>query len=126
MEPMKWRLRQWARIPFPLALDDSRSVLAVKGSLRRFAPWTAAGRSEGGGWSWLLGCGPCERAGREPFGHTGRLEPQPRGAVTRRAVAQRRSRASGLTRLLAEAISGVLFSGFIPSRDGSDFGLLIR
>ena len=47
MEPMKWRLRQWARIPFPLALDDSRSVLAVKGSLRRFAPWTAAGRSEG-------------------------------------------------------------------------------
>ena len=31
--------------PFPLALDNSRSVLAVKGSLRRFAPWTAAGRS---------------------------------------------------------------------------------
>ena len=30
-----------------------------------------------------------------------RLEPQPRGAVTRRAVAQRRSRASGLTRLSA-------------------------
>ena len=131
---MKWRLRQWARIPFSLALDDSRSVLAVKGSLRRFAPWTAAGRSEGmavyegkgGGWAWLLGCGPCERAGREPFGPTGRLEPQPRGAVTRRAVAQRRSRASGLTRLLAEAISGVLFSGFIPSRDGFDFGFLIR
>ena len=49
MEPMKWRLRQWARIPFPLALDDSRSVLAVKGSLRHFAPWTAAGRSEGDG-----------------------------------------------------------------------------
>ena len=49
MEPMKWRLRQWTRIPFPLALDDSRSVLAVKGSLRRFAPWTAAGRSEGDG-----------------------------------------------------------------------------
>ena len=41
---------------------------------------------------------------KEPFGHTGRLEPQPRGAVTRRAVAQRRSRVSGLTRLLAEAI----------------------
>ena len=40
------------------------------------------------------------------FGHTRRLEPQPRGAVTRRAVAQRRSRASGLTRLLAEAIRG--------------------
>ena len=61
-----------------------------------------------------------------PFGHTRRLEPQPRGAVTRRAVAQRRSRASGLTRPLAEAISGVLFSGFIPSRDGFDFGFLIR
>ena len=29
------------------------------------------------------------------------LEPQPWGAVTRRAVAQRRSRASGLTRLSA-------------------------
>ena len=26
----------------------------------------------------------------------------------------------------AEAISGVLFSGFIPSRDGFDFGFLIR
>ena len=34
-------------------------------------------------------------------------EPQPWGAVTRRAVAQRRSRASGLTRPLAEAIRGV-------------------
>ena len=33
--------------PFPLALDDPGSVLAVKGSLRRFAPWTAAVRSEG-------------------------------------------------------------------------------
>ena len=32
--------------PFPLALHLSRSVLAVKGSLRRFAPWTAPGRSE--------------------------------------------------------------------------------
>ena len=40
------------------------------------------------------------------FGHTSRLEPQPRGAVTRRAVAQRRSRAGGLTRPLAEAIRG--------------------
>ena len=38
-------------------------------------------------------------------------EPQPWGAVTRRAVAQRRSRASGLTRLLAEAIRG-FDSGF--------------
>ena len=33
--------------PFPSPLDDSGSVLAVKGSLRRFAPWTAPGRSEG-------------------------------------------------------------------------------
>ena len=33
--------------PFPLALHRSRSVLAVQGSLRRFAPWTAPGRSEG-------------------------------------------------------------------------------
>ena len=35
-------------------------------------------------------------------------EPQPRGAVTRRAVAKRRSRASGLTRLSAEAIRGAV------------------
>ena len=35
-----------------------------------------------------------------------RLEPQPRGVVTRRAVAQRRSRAGGLTRPLAAAIRG--------------------
>ena len=34
------------------------------------------------------------------------LEPQPRGAVTRGAVARRRSRASGLTRLSAQAIRG--------------------
>ena len=34
------------------------------------------------------------------------LEPQPRGAVTRRAVAQRRSRASGLSRSLTKAIRG--------------------
>ena len=31
--------------PLSLAADDCGSVLAVKGSLRRFAPWTAAGRS---------------------------------------------------------------------------------
>ena len=31
---------------FPLALHRGGSVLAVKGSLRRFAPWTAPGRSE--------------------------------------------------------------------------------
>ena len=35
-------------------------------------------------------------------------EPQPWGAVTRRAVAQRRSRASGLTRPSAEAIRGLI------------------
>ena len=45
------------------------------------------------------------------FGHTGRLEPQPRGGVIRRAVAKRRSRASGLTRPLAAAIRG-FDSGF--------------
>ena len=32
--------------PFPLALHRVESVLAVKGSLRRFAPWTAPVRSE--------------------------------------------------------------------------------
>ena len=32
--------------PFPLALHRVGSVLAVQGSLRRFAPWTAPGRSE--------------------------------------------------------------------------------
>ena len=32
--------------PFPLALHRGGSVLAVKGSLRRFAPWTAPVRSE--------------------------------------------------------------------------------
>ena len=36
----------YSRAPFPLALDDPGSVLAVKGSLRRFAPWTAPDRSE--------------------------------------------------------------------------------
>ena len=55
--------------PFPLALHCVGSVLAVKGTLRRFAPLTA--------------------------------RTDPRGAVTRRAVAQHRSRASGLTRLSA-------------------------
>ena len=55
--------------------------------------------------------GPCGRTERFPFGHTSRFEPQPWGAVTRRAVAQRRSRASGLTRPLAEAIRG-FDSGF--------------
>ena len=34
-------------VPFSLSLDDPGPVLAVKGPLRRFAPWTAADRSEG-------------------------------------------------------------------------------
>ena len=38
-------------------------------------------------------------------------EPQPRGAVTRGDVAQRGSRASGLTRLSAAAIRGAVLSG---------------
>ena len=42
-----------------------------------------------------------QRAARRCPSLPRRLEPQPRGAVTRRAVAQRRSRASGLTRLSA-------------------------
>ena len=52
------------------------------------------------------GFGPCGRAERNLSVIPGRFEPQPRGAVTRRAVAQRRSRASGLTRPSAEAIRG--------------------
>ena len=43
-----------------------------------------------------------------------RLEPQPRGAVSRRAVAQRRGCAGGLTRPLAAAIRGFGFGlGFV-------------
>ena len=43
-------------------------------------------------------------------------EPQPRGAVTRRAVAQRRSRAGGLTRPLAAAIRGFGLGSGGPER----------
>ena len=43
-------------------------------------------------------------------------EPQPRGAVTRGAVAQRRSRASGLTRPSAEAISDSAWMGLQTGR----------
>ena len=56
-----------------------------------------------------------------------RLEPQPRGGVTRRAVAQRRSRASGLTRPWAEVIRGFglefccRFGSPIPLRYGVSF-----
>ena len=51
------------------------------------------------------------RAARRCPSLPSRLEPRPRGAVTRRAVAQRRSRASGLPRPSAEAIRG-FDSGF--------------
>ena len=45
-EALKERTRE--RVPLDwAALDDPGPVLAVKGTLRRFAPWTAAGRSEG-------------------------------------------------------------------------------
>ena len=55
--------RTGSGFPFYLASHDSRSVLAVKGPLCRFAPWTAPGRSEGdsclrgkkGGWAGLAG-----------------------------------------------------------------------
>ena len=41
--------------PFPLALHRVGSVLAVKGSLRRFAPWTA--RTDPRGWLFTRGKG---------------------------------------------------------------------
>ena len=44
------------------------------------------------------------------------LEPQPRGAVTRRAVAQRRSRASGLTSPLGVGYPGVLILVLLSGR----------
>ena len=65
--------------PFPLASHDSRSVLAVKGSLRRFAPWTAAGRS--GETRCSRGKRGGGRAEREPFGHTSYLS-RSRGALS--------------------------------------------
>ena len=53
--------------PLSLATDDSRSVLAVKGSLRRFAPWTAAGRSG------ETRCSRGERGGGRVDGQKGNL-----------------------------------------------------
>ena len=95
------------RLPLPLALHCGGSVLAVKGSLRRFAPGTAAGRSGetrcSRGKRGISGRADAPKGTFRPYQP---LEPQPRGAVTRRAVAQRRSRASGLTRLSAAAIRG--------------------
>ena len=53
---------------------------------------------------------------KEPFGHTSRLEPQRRGAVTRRAVAQRRSRAGRLDSPLGAGYPGVLDWVLLPFR----------
>ena len=117
--------------PFPLALHRVGSVLAVKGTLRRFAPWTAPGRSErraayeGKGGDRAVGregelahdkgyyhsyCGAAD-APKGTFRPYQTPEPQPWGVVTRRAVAQRRSRAGGLTRRSAEAILGFRLDG---------------
>ena len=85
--------------PFPLALHRGGSVLAVKGTLRRFAPWTAPGRSEG--MTVYEGKGGVRAEGREgdlahdkgyyhsclgrsrkpAFGHTRRLS-RSRGALS--------------------------------------------
>ena len=106
--------RRCKNYPFPLALHCAGSVLAVKGPLRRFAPWTAPGRSEG------LGClrgkrGLGFRAVSGPKGNFRPYqppEPQRWGGVTRRAVAERRRRGAGLTCPGAEAIRGFGF-GFL-------------
>ena len=76
--------------PFPSWSKDFRSVLAVKGSLRRFAPLDRSGpirrgwlfTREKGGWAGLAGP-------KGTFRPYQRLEPQRRGGVTRRAVAKR-------------------------------------
>ena len=48
---MKWRYASGQESPFPLALDYFGSVLAVKGVLRRFAPWNRSGPIRRG---WLF------------------------------------------------------------------------
>ena len=54
--------------PFPSPPDDSRSVLAVKGSLCRFAPWSACGPIRRDGClRGKGGVGPCPGR-KEPFG----------------------------------------------------------
>ena len=72
-------------------------------------------RADPKGWLFMRGkggdFGPCLPGRKGTFRPYQTPEPQPRGAVTRRAVAQRRSRASGLTRLSVEAIRG-FDSGF--------------
>ena len=112
--PMKWRIAPVGKNPlFPLPWMIPDRSFAVKGPLS-IASHPGRLRADPKRWLFMRekgGVGPCGRAEREPFGHTRRLEPQPWGAVTRRAVAQRRSRASGLTRPLAAAIRG-FDSGF--------------
>ena len=109
----------------PRASSSSDRSSAVKGTLRRFAPWPARTdpkdalltRGKGGSAPWGAEAESLIQAHDKGYYHSclGRSrkgtfrpyqpsEPQPRGAVTRRAVAQRRSRASGLTRLSAAAI----------------------
>ena len=74
---------------------------------------TAGGRHPSGGGATGT-FGPCGRVERNLSAILDALS-RSRGALSpRRAVAQRRSRASGLTRPLAEAISGVLFFRFHP------------
>ena len=81
------RLLRWDRvvplIPFPSYRScSSDRPGAVKGSLRRFAPWTAPGRSERrAAYEGKGGVGPCGRAEREPFGHT-RTPSRSRGALS--------------------------------------------
>ena len=49
-----------------------RFAASRPGLLRADPKGMAVYEGKGGGWSWLLGCGPCERAEREPFDHTRR------------------------------------------------------
>ena len=74
-------------------------------------PWSAEGRSlvhdKGYYHSYTEGA----NAPKGTFRPYQPSEPQPRGAVTRRAVAQRRSRAGGLTRRSAAAIRGFRLDG---------------
>ena len=93
--------------PFPSLLNDSRSVLAVKGPLRRFAPWTAPGRSEGDGCSRGKGgdCGRCANSlSRRPASGSGLRHvyrfPSPGPGLCRRKARTRalRSPAASVTR----------------------------